>query len=130
MSPDRPSAAPRAAPGRPSQERALTILVVDDEPMVRDVTAMMLADEGHSVLEAADGVQALDLLQRTPVDLVITDINMPRLDGLGLAREVQARWPGVRILLVSGRPQPARLPVVCKPFRFQTLTEAVRATTA
>lgn len=109
----------------PPQPR-LNILVVDDDAMVREVTAWMLSDAGHSVSEAEDGVEALECLDRMPVDLLITDINMPRMDGLKLVQEVKARWPALPVLLVSGRPQPpgtqAYMP---KPFSWDMLVAAV-----
>ena len=94
--------------------------------MVRETTAGMLADAGHTVHEAEDGVAAMDRLMNGPVDLLITDINMPRMDGLALVQQAQLRWPGLPVLLVSGRPQPqgtqAYMP---KPFGWTALMEAV-----
>lgn len=88
----------------------------------------LLTDAGHAVHEAADGVDALAyLVSAGPVDLLITDINMPRMDGLVLAREAKARWPELPVLLVSGRPQPPGTePFMAKPFRWETLIAAVR----
>ena len=108
-------------------DQPLNILVVDDDILVREVTALMLADVGHAVIEAEDGVEALAKLTDTgAIDLVITDINMPRMDGLALAREMRTRWPGVPVLLVSGRPQPSCLHVMTKPFGWTTLVDTVR----
>ena len=106
---------------------ALSILVVDDDPMVRESTAWMLADAGHEVHQAADGMAALDyLVNMGPVDLLITDINMPRMDGLELAQQTKARWPALPVLLVSGRPQPTGTQAfVPKPFGWDTLMKAV-----
>jgi CheY-like chemotaxis protein len=106
---------------------SLTILLVDDDVMVREATAWMLADAGHRVHEAADGVAALEYLNsRGPVDLVITDINMPRMDGLQLAQHTRARWPRLPVLLVSGRPQPpGTQEYMPKPFGWETLMQAV-----
>ena len=109
------------------REPALSILLVDDDAMVREATAWMLADAGHSVHEAADGVAALDfLVSGRTVDLLITDINMPRMDGLELVQQTKERWPALPVLLVSARPQPpgtqAFMP---KPFGWDTLMKAV-----
>ena len=113
-------------PTNPS-EPALSILLVDDDPMVREATAWMLADAGHDVHEAADGVAALEILvSGRTVDLLITDINMPRMDGLALVQQTKERWPALPVLLVSARPQPpgtqAFMP---KPFGWDTLMKAV-----
>ena len=95
--------------------------------MVREATAWMLTDAGHTVHEAEDGVVALDhLLNRDPIDLLITDINMPRMDGLALVQQAHLRWPSLPVLLVSGRPQPqGTQPYMAKPFGWATLMEAV-----
>ena len=95
--------------------------------MVRETTAWLLADAGHAVHEAVDGQDALDFLdEQGPVDLVITDINMPRLDGLAFRRQAKSRWPGLPILLISGRPQPPGLPsFMAKPFRWEALMAAI-----
>lgn len=105
----------------------LSILVVDDDAMVREVTAGMLADAGHVVHEAADGAEALEFLVRGgQVDLLITDINMPRMGGLELVKQTRERWPELPILLVSGRPQPPGTQAyVAKPFGWDTLVQAV-----
>ena len=106
---------------------ALSILIVDDDPMVREATAWMLIDAGHEVHEASDGLAALEhLVNRGPVDLLITDINMPRMDGLELVQQTKARWPALPVLLVSGRPQPAGTQAFMpKPFGWDTLMKAV-----
>ena len=105
----------------------LSILVVDDDVLVREVTAWMLADAGHLVHEASDGVSALRfLVNEGPVDLLITDINMPRMDGLELVQQTRARWPALPVLLVSGRPQPPGTQAfMAKPFGWDALLRAV-----
>ena len=105
----------------------LSVLVVDDDVLVREVTAWMLADAGHTVHEAADGVAAFEFLMREgPVDLIIADINMPGMDGLALTDQVKARWPELPVLLVSGRPQPpGTQEYMSKPFAWGTLNQAV-----
>ena len=95
--------------------------------MVREATAWMLADAGHTVHEAEDGVAALDyLMNGAHVDLLITDINMPRMDGIALLQQTQERWPLMPVLLVSGRPQPpGTRPYMPKPCGWNTLMNAV-----
>ncbi|HEY8256499.1 MAG TPA: response regulator [Gemmatimonadales bacterium] len=79
------------------------ILVVEDQPEVRQMAVRALKSEGYAVVEAGDGQDALDLVKEgPPVALVITDLALPRLDGLGLARELTTVMPGVPILFMTG----------------------------
>lgn len=68
----------------------MTILVVDDEPDYRLVIRSILGAEGHNVVLAEDGVEALEKLEEGPVDLVIADIYMPRMDGIKFHRRVRS----------------------------------------
>lgn len=113
-------------------EKPLSILVVDDEDPVREVVAWMLQDAGHDVHEASDGEQALHFLHRHgPVDLVLSDINMPGIDGMELCMKVRQEWPDMSILLISGRPPPnGARPFIPKPFRWDTLARAIAAIAA
>ncbi|ALS29830.1 two-component system response regulator [Paenibacillus sp. 32O-W] len=81
-----------------------TVLVVDDEPNVRAPVRRMLSQmEGADrVLEAADGKQALELLKRHEVHLVITDIRMPGMDGLALAATIRGRYPDTEVYVLTG----------------------------
>ena len=110
-----------------AMNHALTILVVDDDVLVREATVWMLADAGHTVHEASDGVVALEfLMTHGPVDLLIADINMPRMDGMSLVRQVRLQWPALPVLVVSGRPQPPGTQTfVPKPFGWDTLLRSV-----
>jgi DNA-binding response OmpR family regulator len=78
------------------------ILLVEDEAITRAAFADGLRREGHQVTEAADGIRALSLLYNYPVDLVITDLVMPKLNGFELLTQIRSRWPQVPILLISG----------------------------
>ena len=64
------------------------ILIVDDEERMRHLLSIMLTRKGHRVEQAGDGVEALEMIESTPFDMVITDIKMPRLDGTGLLKRV------------------------------------------
>ena len=80
-----------------------TILLVDDDPAVRDVTAAMLEDIGYGVIEADDGAAALDLLSKgVRVDLLLADFVMPGMTGGELIKAVAACRPGLPVLLVTG----------------------------
>jgi len=67
------------------------VLVVDDEPAIRSLFVRALRDAGYDTLEAADGVQALELLKRHSVALILLDSTMPRLDGAGVIRAIRQR---------------------------------------
>ena len=65
------------------------ILAVDDSPSMRQMVSFTLARAGYDVIEACDGVEALEMAKRDPVDLVLTDVNMPNMDGISLIRELR-----------------------------------------
>jgi PAS domain S-box-containing protein len=99
--------APSAGPSAPVQlgEDAGTALVVDDEPSVRDVCAAVLERIGYRVRTASDGRAALELLERRgPVDLLLTDVVMPRLSGIELGRRVAELHPDTVVVHMSGFP--------------------------
>jgi len=80
------------------------VLVVEDEPLIRMVTADALADGGIMAWEAGDADEALEVLEQRPaIGVVFTDVNMPgEMDGLALAHEVSAARPDVKIIVTSG----------------------------
>jgi len=65
------------------------ILLVDDDEALHDVLAMAFGDAGHVVVSAKDGVAALEVIRREPPDAIVTDVNMPRLDGFALCRRLR-----------------------------------------
>jgi CheY-like chemotaxis protein len=81
-----------------------TVLLAEDEPEVRAAVERMLRFEGHQVLAASDGEQALALARahRGPIDLLVTDVVMPNLGGAPLARALMAERPTLRVLFLSG----------------------------
>jgi len=125
----------------PAHERARggeeRILVVDDEPAVRKLLARILRARGYDVFETEDGPSALAFMSGIDrqMDLVVTDVLMPKMSGTQLAKEIQARWPSIKILLVSGYPRgdrdrppaiDATLPMLGKPFTPTNIENAVR----
>lgn len=79
-----------------------TLLVVDDEPALAALAQELLSKQGYRVLTANDGMQALAVLEKETVDLMISDVIMPNMDGFQLATQVQKRYPHVKIQMVSG----------------------------
>jgi len=84
-----------------------TILTVDDAPTMRKLIAFTLSSAGHKILEASDGRAALDVLKTASVDLIITDVNMPNMDGIELTRNVRrmAQHARTPLLIVTTESQ-------------------------
>jgi UDP-3-O-acyl N-acetylglucosamine deacetylase len=78
------------------------ILVVDDEDRVRESIRETLSDEGYCVIEASDGTKVLDLIRSERPDLVLLDIWMPEVDGIGLLKEIKKEEPQVNVIMISG----------------------------
>lgn len=85
-----------------------TVLTVDDSRTIRDMLRMALAQSGYRVVQAADGVEGLELLQGEQPDAIITDINMPRLDGFGFIEAVRSdhRFRSTPILVLTTESDP------------------------
>ena len=121
--------APVQAPEK--EHRKLTVLVVDDDPLVLTNTAAMLDDVGHEVFEATSAREALAILRReSGVQLVITDQGMPHMTGLRLIEEMKDSWPDLPVILATGYaelPPGAQLGLItlAKPFREHDLAHAV-----
>jgi CheY-like chemotaxis protein len=99
----------------------VTVLVVDDDGLVLGNTVALLEDLGHTAIPAVSAEDAISVLERGAVDLVLTDYAMPRRTGLDLVREIAVRWPGLPVVLASGyaeMPEDAgpRMPRIAKPY--------------
>jgi CheY-like chemotaxis protein len=121
----------------PVPERAITILVAEDDDALRGVITRILWDQGYRTLEARHGGEALHLVELTApyLDLVVTDVVMPELDGLELGRRLARRWSSIPVLYISaypsndifGRGAPkGSTPFLQKPFTPDLLLQAVR----
>ena len=98
------SAAPASAPAAAPAARPLSVLLVEDEVLVRDLARSILTRAGYSVQEAANGLEALSAFAASdrPIDLLVTDVIMPGMGGVELARRLTAGHPGLRVIFVSG----------------------------
>lgn len=122
----------RLRPVIPPAERRV-VLVVEDHAGLRDIAETILLDAGYAVLSAGDGVSAFRLFERhSEIDLVFTDIKLPRIEGLMLADMAQLRRPDVRILYATAFGAAAnRQPgyrygeILAKPYRSAELLAAV-----
>lgn len=111
-----------------------TVLAVDDEPGIRAFVRSVLIREGYEVLVAEDGQAAYELLTKLEgrVDVLVTDVQMPRMDGLTLCRKVAAEYPSIGILYISGYVfQPVEegsmVFMLRKPLTAEALVRAVRS---
>ena len=107
-----------------------TILVVDDDPDLRRVLALTLVDTGYRVEEASDGVMALERIAAHAPDLILTDVRMSHLDGIGLAAVLAPHTPPIPIILMSATPRPhdCSLPCIRKPFGLEALLTVMART--
>jgi putative two-component system response regulator len=76
-------------------------LIVDDEPRLRQVFVHLMRSDGFNCVEAENGEEAIAVLEREPVTLVMSDLRMPRLDGIELLREIRARWPDTAVVMIT-----------------------------
>lgn len=107
-----------------------TVLVIDDEDLVRDVVARMIEDLGYTAVTAADGTEALDVVGRSTVDAVLVDLTMPKMSGADVVTQLRATKPGLPIVLCTGYDRDRRGPVdvdayLPKPFRIEALEETL-----
>jgi two-component system, cell cycle sensor histidine kinase and response regulator CckA len=138
-----PVPAERPAPRKPAADHTGqgTILLVEDEDPVRAVNSRALSARGYTVLEAASGLEALAIVRENaqPIDLVVSDVVMPEMDGPTLLREVRKHQPDLKVIFVSGYAEDAfrkNLPegetfnFLPKPFSLKQLVETVKKTMA
>src|SRR6476620_8194009 len=85
----------------PTNATAPQCLVVDDEPRLRQVLMHLMKNDGYTCVEAGNGEEALALLQQHPITLVMSDLRMPKMDGLELLRQTRARWPDVAVVMIT-----------------------------
>jgi CheY-like chemotaxis protein len=99
------------------------ILIVDDNSGLRHALGDVLSDTGYVVEQAADGIVALRRIARRAPDLILTDVRMPYLDGIGLATILTPHTPSIPIILMSADPLPCDcvLPYIRKPFEVEAL---------
>jgi DNA-binding response OmpR family regulator len=119
----------------PAGVRRPIILVADDEVMIRNLVTLILQEHGYTVLSASDGQEGLELSRKYPgkIDLVITDVGMPRLNGMNLVAHLLEERPGIKSIVMSGSDmneitrQNVNLQFLPKPFDGEALLARVQA---
>jgi CheY-like chemotaxis protein len=126
-------AAETHAPAPDMAAEPLSVLVIDDDPDVRDFIAATLEEQGYSVSHASDGRDGIKLFEQVQPDLVIVDFIMPGLSGADVARKIREKIADQPILFVSGYSETDAVkrtapdaPLLTKPFRAEALHKAVR----
>ena len=109
------------------------MLVVEDEPLIRMATVDMLEELGHSASEAGAAEEALDMLDESQPDIVLTDLGLPGMDGETFCHEIRRRWPTVAIIFATGMDKgpvladPSHTALLRKPFGVDELKTAMAA---
>ena len=128
--PNEPATAPVGATRRPGLFRK-RILMVDDQPSVREAIALLLSLDEHTIVEAADGAEALALFKPGQFDLVITDFEMPQMKGDELATRIKQARPAQPVLMITAYAEQLRRsdsPVDAlleKPFHLEDLRRVI-----
>jgi PAS domain S-box-containing protein len=114
-----------------------TVLVVEDEPVVRSVILEMLAEQGYRALAAVDGPSGLKILRSAAqIDLLVTDVGLPGMNGRQVADQAREARPGLKILFVTGYAESvamsdgflqAGMEMITKPFDLDNLSQRIRA---
>jgi CheY-like chemotaxis protein len=115
------------------------ILIADDDAATRDLLRRALESDGHTVTIASDGSEALEKLARAGIDLLISDVDMPGLDGIALVGQALGKNPRLRVLFMSGYPDQlgraaattgGTARTIAKPFTLEKARSEVRAALA
>jgi DNA-binding NtrC family response regulator len=118
------------ADGSEAAPKGETILVVDDEVDVRVFIREALTLEGYNVIDTGDPIEARRMAESQPVHLLLTDVVMPIMNGLELAKRVEAVSPTTKVLLMSGyvtaEVKGSGRPLVAKPFKTADLVKMIR----
>ena len=126
-----PAASPPRVEAPPAAPRIGTVLLVEDDEFIRESLAELLGMSGHAVLQAFDAPSALSALAAHPVDVMVTDVGLPKVSGLELARDALARHPKLAVIFATGDPRgPSKAgfdasTVLVKPFSPEDLETAV-----
>jgi two-component system response regulator FlrC len=114
-----------AGPGGTAVEK-LTVLVVEDDEIIREFLTDSLVMKGYDASWVGDGAEALELLEHETVDLILSDVRMPEVDGVTLSHEVKARWPHIPVVLITGVHAKERETILERSAAFACLPKPLR----
>src|SRR5437870_4437643 len=110
-------------------------LIVDDEPRLRLILSQLMRAEGFRCVEAANGLEALDHLSREPITLVMSDMEMPKMNGIELLKHLRAKYPDVAVVMVTGNSDvetavgtlsAGAMDYIVKPFQLEEVRARVK----
>jgi len=113
------------------------ILVIDDEPAILELIAMVLEDGGYTVQTVSDGAAGLDKVRQEPFDLVFLDISMPEMDGITVLKEIRKIAPDISVIMLTGYPTQEKASAsfklrasnfISKPIQINTILKIVENT--
>ncbi len=114
----------------PSEEAQQTILVVDDEPEVRALVREILTLHGYNVIDTGDPMEARRIAEAQPIHLLLTDVVMPMMNGIELAKRIETTSPTTKVILMSGYSTAAvkgsGRPLISKPFKASDLVNTIK----
>lgn len=114
----------------PSEEAQQTILVVDDEPEVRGLVREILTLHGYNVIDTGDPMEARRIAEAQPIHLLLTDVVMPMMNGIELAKRIETTSPTTKVILMSGYSTAAvkgsGRPLISKPFKTSDLVNTIK----
>jgi DNA-binding NtrC family response regulator len=120
---------------RIADQKKLRVLVVDDEPNIRDVLIQLLANDGHETLGADSGISALTVIPDFRPQIVFLDIRMPEMDGIQCLRRIKEYDPGIEVVMISGFAtidmarrslEIGAFDYIGKPLSFDHISEVIR----
>jgi CheY-like chemotaxis protein len=114
-------------------EYGMKIVLAEDDPLIGDVFEEILTTMGHSIIRVLDGVEALEVSYKHDFDLLLTDLDMPRMNGYDLIKEIRLKKPHLPIIIITGNPpvggmsafKQNRITLLVKPVRIAQLQEAL-----
>lgn len=113
-----------------------TILIVEDDPELRKYTNELLLDSGYSVVQAPDGIKALELIEKRRPDLVVLDLGLPKLEGEAVCREIRKKHPDLPVIILTAKDDIADIvkgfnlgadDYITKPFKGEELIARIKA---
>ena len=112
-----------------------TILLIEDDDVLRKIIEEFLGESGYLVLKASDGLEGIEMINKEAFDLIITDVVLPHVSGIGVIKMAKTRRPEIPIICITGYGYfPEKLAeeehadkVLHKPFEFKELTEAIKS---